>query len=157
MTWQRNVFRAAGYVAMWLGYAAASMSRTVERVEAALWPMRHWRPVQVGPLQVQVPSSWGDLEPDPQGGFVIHGRKREYRVDGDAVWYSSAVELRVRTSDAKTRPSNEPMSETCRSITTDSGVMVLAMAIANGVGRKRRREAMRVLKSARVVRETGWG
>jgi hypothetical protein len=151
MTLRRHALRAAGSAAMWLGYATALVSRAVERAEGALRPRRTWRPVRIGSLQVRVPPDWGDLETDPHGGLVIHSRKQKFRIDGDAVWYSSAVELRVRTPDSKPRSSNAPITETCRSIATRSGVVVLAMSIANGVGPSRRREALRVLASARVV------
>jgi hypothetical protein len=108
--------------------------------------------VQIGHLRVQVPGDWGSLEPGADGGFVLHNRPRRFRVDGDAVWYATAVELRIRRPEMAGVARLTPMTETCRTIKTREGAIVVALAIANGVGPSKRREAQRVLASARGVR-----
>ena len=153
MRLNEQLLRAAGMLAMWAGYGTVSAKRAFQAIRARVIPRRGWRTLDIGYLMLQVPSDWGDLEPSPGSGFVIYNRPRRFRVDGDAVWYSSAIELRIRRPDMEGLPHLAPMTETCRTIHTVEGPLVLALAVANGVGTARRREAHRVLAGARTKRK----
>jgi hypothetical protein len=153
MTLNEHLLRAAGTLVMWAGYGTVSAKRALHAVCARIMPRRGWRTLDIGHLTLQVPSDWGDLEPSPGSGFVIHNRPRRFRVEGDAVWYSSAIELRIRRPDMEGLPHLAPMTETCRTIHTGEDPLVLALVVANGVGTAQRREAHRVLAGARAKRK----
>jgi len=153
MTLNEQLLRAAGTLAMWAGYGTFSAKRFFDAIRVRIMPRRDWRTIDLGPLTLQVPPDWGDIEPSPGNGFVIHNRPRRFRVEGDAVWYSSAIELRIRRPEMEGLPHLAPMTETCRTIHTGEGPLVLALAVANGVGTTRRREAHRVLAGARTKRK----
>jgi hypothetical protein len=153
MTLNEQLLRAAGTLVMWAGYGTFSAKRAFHAIRARIMPRRGWRTIDIGHLTLQVPSDWGDLEPSPGSGFVIHNQPRRFRVEGDAVWYSSAIELRIRLPDMEALPHLAPMTETCRTIHAGEGPLVLALAVANGVGTTRRREAHLVLAGARAKRK----
>jgi hypothetical protein len=103
--------------------------------------------IEVGGMQLQVPPGWGDLEPDPAGGLVIHSRPRRCRVDGDAVWYATAIELRIRPTGSPLPRSMEAMTICRKMIGNSSTGMLIELAIANGVSLAQRRIAQRVFDS----------
>lgn len=133
------------------GYAGGQVRMRVARVLDQLFPRRGWRRVMIGPIELRVPPGWGPVEPDVEEGYIIHNRPRRYRVDGDAVWYASAIELRIRRHDRAVAAHLSAMPETTKTIDGRDGPIVLAVAIANGVGERQRRDAIRVLNKARRV------
>ena len=141
---------------MWVGYGAARARRAWHVMTSPRLEQRRWRTVRIGHLSLRVPPDWGDVERTPDGGFVIHDRPERYRIDGDAAWYSTAVELRIRRPEMQGLPDIAPMTETCRSIETRDGPVVVALAIANGVGPGKRRRAHRVLASVRAIEGGPW-
>lgn len=102
-------------------------------------------------MRLRVPPDWSEAEADPHGGLVLHNRPRRFRVDGDAVWYSSAIELRI-FRDAQVPARNaEAMHTQRRRIRLPGRNVTLEIAIANGVGPIRRAEGERVLQSAEAA------
>jgi hypothetical protein len=85
-------------------------------------------------------------------GFVVHNRVRRDRIEGDAVWYGSAIELMLGPPDPPALPSLAPMKEHRRTLSTLSGPIVVSLRIANGVSPRRRREALKVLRSVACIR-----
>jgi hypothetical protein len=73
------------------------------------------------------------------------------RVDGDAVWYGSAVELRIRP-DSTARPALDQGATRCwkREIGTPDARLIADLHVAYGVTPARVREARRVLSSLRL-------
>ena len=148
---ERLYFWAAGGVAC-TAYVAALCRRPGLALHDSLATTRGWRTVEFTSLRVRVPPDWGDVESTPDGGYVVHNRPAKDRIDGDTVWYSSAIELRVRRPDMPGLPRLAPMQEVTRRLDTADGPVLVALQIANGVGPSRRREAHRVLHSARALR-----
>jgi hypothetical protein len=146
----QHLFRALGRLALWGAYGAERVRSLTRGAFVRLAPRRNWRTVKIGQIAVSIPSDWGDVEPDIQGGYVVHNRPHRFRMDGDAVWYSSAIELRIRRPDMIGTFPSSPMAETIKTITCAEGPVVLAMAIANGVGPAQRCIALRVLQTARA-------
>lgn len=152
MTLAERVLRVAGKLALWTGYGFGLARRGWRAIRARLLPRQGWRTLRIGELRLQVPPGWGEVEPAPDGGFVIHNRPRRFRVDGDAVWYSTAMELRIRRPDMEGLPCLAPMTETCRTIRGRDGPLVVALAVANGVGPEKCREGYRALASVCTLR-----
>ena len=101
-------------------------------------------------LIISVPKGWGELEIMDDGGFVIHNRPKRYRIDGDAVWYSSAVELHIR-SEEPSLPASITMIEHRLKLSGQALLRDLPAA-CQGVGRSTERLAQRVLSSARLTK-----
>ena len=141
---------AAGTIAC-TAYAAALCRRLGLALYDCIAATRGWRTAEFNALRVRVPPDWGDVEHTSDGGYVVHNRPAKDRIDGDTVWYASAIELRVREPDAPGLPRLAPMQEITRRLETADGPLLVALQIANGVGPSRRREAHRVLRSARAV------
>jgi hypothetical protein len=120
------------------------------QVFAHFFYRRHWRTIRIGQIILHIPPDWGDVELDEQGDYIIHNRARRFRVDGDAVWYASAIELSIRSERQTCTAAGSAMKEITRTIFSSSGPIVLAMAIANGVPAKQRHNALRILRTARV-------
>ena len=156
MRLQQQFLRAAGTFALWAGYGAGRARRAWHLAALSLLWRTRWRKLQVRDLKLRVPADWGDVEEAPDGGLVIHNRPKRYRIDGDAIWYSTAVELRIRPAESQALPRLAPMQETCRTIPTAEGPVVVALAIANGVGPRKRREAHRVFASVHRRRTRHW-
>lgn len=140
----------AGLAAL-AGYAA-------ETARAALGsgsptPAAGWRTLEGGGVRLSVPGDWGDLERDAGGALVVHNRPRRFRVDGDAVWYSSAIELRIFRGAHMPARNSEAMSATRRIVTLPDGAATIELAVANGVGPSLRALAERVLWSAEPALE----
>ena len=121
----------------------------MQSLSAQISPERGWRLIEAGDIELRVPPSWGNVEPDPLGGLVIHNRPRRFRVDGDAVWYASAIELRIPPRGSPLPRSAEAMTTYHKMIGSGSAAAVtIELAIADGVGLAQRRIALRVLNSA---------
>jgi hypothetical protein len=132
------------------GFALGQLKQWLSALSAVALPTYRWRVLEAGNIWLQVPTSWGDVEPNPSGGLVIHNRPRRFRIDGDAVWYASAIELHIRAPEAETLRSAEGMTTYRRTIGNANAPALLVLAVANGVGPKQQRIAQRVLNSARL-------
>lgn len=143
--------RLAGAIAVGIGYVGGVARRFGAAVPAPLMAGRNRRTLEAGVLRLRVPQDWGDVEPLERGGFVVHNRARRYRIEGDAVWYGSAIELMLGPPDPPALPSLAPMREHRRTIMTPIGPIAVSLRIANGVSPRRKREALRVLRSIVVV------
>lgn len=142
-----HALRVVGATAAFLGYVHRSAVSTAAAAGARLLPYRGWRNEVMDGIALKLPPAWGEVEHEPTGP-VVHNRPRRFRVDGDAVWYSSAVELRVRDIDAPGLSAEAPMTEVCRIVGGDRG-KVVAAAMANGVSPAQRRVVDLILRSAR--------
>jgi hypothetical protein len=151
MTVTTRLLCMLGGFAQFSGFVLTHVREHLQQIQHFLFPYRNWRVVSLGDLVLRVPPGWSEVEPDPAGGFVIHNRPERFRIEGDAVWYGSAIELRIRQSEASALGTLAPMSGITRKIETHSGPVMLTLAVANGVGPRSRRTAFRVLRSARVV------
>jgi hypothetical protein len=110
------------------------------------------RTVEAEGVRLLVPADWGQFERDSLGRLVLHNRPKRYRIDGDAVWYSLAVELRILPGRHLEQRNAEAMTTGRRYIVTLRGPVTLELAVANGVGPRQRAAAEMVLKSAVPVR-----
>jgi hypothetical protein len=104
--------------------------------------------LQYGPIALRVPHDWGTIEPGDTGDLVIHNRPAGHRVDGDAVWYGSALELRIYAGDA--RPTLAPMQSVVRSIGSLRCPITADLRIAGGVAGGGRKRGLAVLNSVRI-------
>jgi hypothetical protein len=120
----------------------------VARAANRLLPYRSWRAVWIGRVIVSVPPDWGDPERNGSAGWILYNRPRRLRIDGDAVWYGSAIELRVSPRPPLASAGSSAMSEITKMIHCRSGPIFVTLAIANGVPEKQRRIAVRVLATA---------
>lgn len=154
MTRAPLLWRMVGGLAVSVGYAVARTRAAAAALDGALRPTRGWRQIELGDIRLHVPPDWGAVEPDPPDGFVIHNRLRHARVDGDAVWYASAVELRIRKGNAPARDTGEAMAVSTRVLSGPGEAVTLSLAVANGISPRLRRTAERVLVSA-VMRRGG--
>jgi hypothetical protein len=150
MTHGTQVLRALAAVALWIGFAFGRARYWLQSLATQIPPTRGWRVIEAGDIQLHVPPGWGDVEPDPTGGLVIHNRARRFRVDGDAVWYASAIELRIWPAGSALPRSAEAMTTYRKTIGNDNARVLIELAIANGVGPAQRQIAQRVLKSAKL-------
>ena len=121
MRLQRQFMRAAGTFALWAGYGAGRARRAWHLAALSLLWRTRWRKLQLRDLKLRVPADWGDVEEASDGGVVIHNRPKRYRTDGDAIWYSTAVELHIGPAESHALPRLAPMQETCRTIPTAEG------------------------------------
>jgi hypothetical protein len=136
-------------LSMWSGFALTKAGRLLRSGLMTVSPERGWRAMSAGDIVVRVPPEWGDPEDDPAGGFVIHNRPRRFRIDGDAIWYASAIELRFRPAGVPLSRSAEGMTLARKTIGTGAP-LVVELAIANGVGPEQRRIAWRVFASVKA-------
>lgn len=151
MTPTGQMLRALGLLALMSGYGLAHLRTAAGTLARLLNPQAGWRELRLGEIAISVPADWSEIEPDASGGFIIHNRPRRFRVDGDAVWYASTIELRIRRQDDGDVTPLAPMTGITRTIETSDGPVLLTLATANGVGPKSHRIGLRVLKSARAV------
>ena len=119
---------------MWTGYGCSRIRWNISALRAACFQARGWRSLSLGAIAIRVPERWGPVEVGDDGGLVIHNRPAWLRVDGDAVWYGSAIELRVYSSAHPPPVCVAPMRETRRTLKTDSETITLVLRIANGSG-----------------------
>ena len=148
---QLALLRATGALAMWTGYGCSRIRWNISALRAACFQARGWRSLSLGAIAIRVPERWGPVEVGDDGGLVIHNRPAWLRVDGDAVWYGSAIELRVYSSAHPPPVCVAPMRETRRTLKTDSETITLVLRIANGVECKQFEIARRVLHGARLT------
>lgn len=135
------------------GYAASSVRLRWRAARRAL--RLDWLVVHHGPLEIRRPPSWGDIEPGPQGTLILHNRPARMRVDGDAVWYGSAIELRIRPG-SETRPEMARATRCwTRQLSSPAGSLTVDLHVAFGVTPARVKEARRVLSSMRLNGDPG--
>jgi hypothetical protein len=145
------VSRAAGYAALASAYGYTVTKRLLDRLLDTLMPQRNWSVIAHHELSIRVPAGWGEAEPVERGGIVIHNRPRHHRIDGDAVWYSSAIELHVRPGGTSPLPQSVTMREHRRSISTNTSSFDLCLRLANGVRGRQERLAKLALSSASAL------
>jgi hypothetical protein len=151
MNIRRAVVTGVGYAVLASAYVYTAMKMSVERMLDPLAPRRNWRVVRHDDLRIRVPPVWGEAEPAEGGGIVIHNRPRQHRIDGDAIWYSSAVELHVHPGGSRPLPQSVSMREHRRRIATKGRSFDLCLRLANGVTGQQDRLARLALSSAEVV------
>ena len=151
MTTASPALRTMARIAMLTGYCAAKARAWVGASRRS--SIERWRIVEVEGVGLRVPADWGELERDALGRLVLHNRPKRYRIDGDAVWYSSAVELRVLPGRHVEPRNAEAMSTRRRYVETPRGYVTLELAVANGVGSRQRAAAETVLDTAVVTAE----
>jgi hypothetical protein len=148
----RFISAAFAYAALFVGYWRQRSDDAIARYLDQWLPRRNWRMVALDELIISVPKGWGELEMMDDGGFVIHNRPQRYRIDGDAVWYSSAVELHIRSEGKPFLPASITMIEHRRKLLGQARSYEICLRLAKGVGRSTERLAKRVLSSARIVK-----
>jgi hypothetical protein len=148
------LLRLVGRVALAAAYAMARSRIARVRLVRTLRPTQGWRRLEIGDLTALVPAGWGEVEDSGDGGFVVHNRPRSARVDGDAVWYASAVELRIRRGSHKKTVGGAAMTSTARTLNSADGPVDAVLAVANGASPRLQQEAQRVLASV-AVRKLG--
>jgi hypothetical protein len=135
------------------GYAASSVRLRWRAVRRAL--RLDWITVHYGPLEIRTPPSWGEIEPGPKGTLILHNRPSRMRVDGDAVWYGSAIELRIRPG-SETQPELAQATRCwTRQIGSPGASLTADLHVAFGVTPARVKEARRVLSSMRLNGDPG--
>lgn len=142
----------AGFAAM-TGYAAAKAREKLHAGRALLGPGAGWRTLEAGGVRLRVPGDWGEFEHDADGTLIVHNRPPRFRIDGDAIWYSSAIELRIFCGDRIAPRNAEAMTAIRRIIPLKDLAATLELAVANGVGTRQRALAERVLWSAEPAAE----
>ena len=145
-----EILRAVAKMAVCTGYAVAKTSARLRSRSVSSFA-GNWRTIAAEGVRLRAPQTWGDLERDALGRFVLHNRPRRFRVDGDAVWYSIAIELRIVPGATEKLRNAEAMTATYRTIETDQGPVTIELAIANGVGPRQRAIAQAVLKDAEAA------
>lgn len=112
--------------------------------------------VRYGPLEIRTPPTWGEIEQGQRGTLVLHNRPPRMRVDGDAVWYGSAIELRIQPH-SQPRPGLDESAMRCwrRQFGTPGASLTADLHVALGVTPARVKEARRVLASLRLDGDPG--
>jgi|GEM_PF-4568309 len=135
-------------VAYGMGYMASSArkgSRALQRILKT-----EWRTVKYGPLVLRTPPTWGDVEQTTDGMLVLHNRPAKARVDGDAVWYGSTIEIRFYR-EGEDRPVIENAWRSWkRSLGSRDASVVAELIVANGVRATDVKKALAALKSLRL-------
>ncbi|MGY4310929.1 hypothetical protein ACVWW1_000232 [Bradyrhizobium sp. JR3.5] len=115
----------------------------------------NWRTVCYGPIEIRTPPTWGEIEQGPDGMLVLHNRPLRLRVDGDAVWYGSTIELRMYHG-SQGRQTVEGATRYWRRRLAFPGASLIAdLHVANGVTSARTKEAQRVLHSLHLTGDPG--
>jgi hypothetical protein len=146
-----SALRTVASIAVLAGYLAAKGS-ALFRGASRRFSRRAFRAVEGGGVRLQVPDDWGELEREGQDRLVLHNRPKQFRIEGDAVWYSVAIELRIMPGWQLEPRNAEAMTTTHRYMETPVGPVTLELAIANGVGLRQRAIAETVLKNAVPIR-----
>lgn len=142
---------AAGAFAF--GYAASSLGNHSRAMRRALrWD---WRTVCYGPIEIRTPPTWGEIEQGPDGMLVLHNRPPRQRVDGDAVWYASAIELRIYQGSQACPIVDGATSSWSRRLGSPEASLIADLHVARGVTSARTKEAQRVLHSLRLTGDPG--
>lgn len=121
-------------------------------VRRALLTRRRYKRVRLGPLIFRVPRNWEQFEPAPEGDFVLRNQRITPWSQGDALWYSTFGEIRVRRPGVPGLPELAPMDELRRELDTSQGGLVVLLRVARGMGPSLRAEAERAFRSARALR-----
>lgn len=150
MRGESTALRAIGLAAFGLGFVASVARRGLCSMSPHRLAQRRWRTLTAGSICLRAPRTWGEVERLESGGYVIHNRARRHRIEGDAVWYGSAIELMIGPPDPPALPPIAPMREHRRTIEGTAGPIVASLRVANGVVPARDREALRVLRSIRA-------
>lgn len=147
MTTASPALRAIAKIAMLTGYCG---TRARGLVRGAYFGSRErsLRIVEAEGVRLRVPLHWGELERDSLGRLVLHNRLKRHRIDGDAVWYSTATELRILPGRQIEPRNAEAMATTRRLIKTPHGPVTLELTVANGVSSCQRAIAETVLHTA---------
>ena len=146
-----HVQRSIARFAILAGYCLAKARASAQAASAGL-SRGCIRTVEAEGVRLFVPAAWGQLERDSLGRLVLYNRPKCHRIDGDAVWYSLAVELRILPGRHLKWRNAEAMTTARRYIATLRGPVTLELVIANGVGPRQRAAAEKVLKTAAPVR-----
>ncbi|WP_376703069.1 hypothetical protein RQ479_27260 [Mesorhizobium sp. ISC25] len=141
------LLRSAAWTLFAAGFLSKRLAAGVERIGHLIAARRHWKTFDLGAVAIEVPSDWGNVEVTP-GGYVVHNRTACARVDGDAVWYSSAIELHIGLAQRRPRQANAAFAYRHRVFASASGPIRLTLAIARGVGPAQRNIALRVFARA---------
>jgi hypothetical protein len=151
-----RALRLIAVLAAGCGHVAARAARGWRTACALVAPQAGWRTCDVGGVRLRLPPGWGDPEREGSGALVVHNRARRFRIDGDAVWYSSAIELRILDGEGHAPRNAEAMTTTRRVLTCADRRVTVELAVANGVGDRQREIAERVLRSIRPSGGPGW-
>lgn len=151
MTTASPALRVVAWIAVLAGYCTAKAGALL-RAASSISSSTRLRVVEAEGIRLRVPDDWGELERDVLARLVLHNRPPRFRIDGDAVWYSMAVELRILPGRHAKPRNAEAMTTTTRYIETPGGVVTLELAIANGVGPRQRAVAQKVLDTAMPAR-----
>lgn len=144
------ITRIVGTTAYVAGYTSALLFQVSSSARRSL--RLDWQPVTFGPLYARTPPGWGCFEPGRDGDIVIHNLSRRFRVDGDAVWYGTAIEIRVGRSLYDSRLADVGAMRTVRRNLGIAGAPLFAeLRVARGVSQARQREAAAVLYSLRLT------
>ncbi|RUZ74405.1 hypothetical protein EN943_24045 [Mesorhizobium sp. M7A.F.Ca.US.006.01.1.1] len=139
-----------GSMAYVAGYASALHLKVRSSVRQSL--RLDWQSVTFGPLYARTPIGWGSFEPGRDGDIVLHNRPRRLRVDGDAVWYGSAIEIRVGPLPYDNRLADLSAMRTLRRQFGAAGASLFAeLRVARGVLQARQSEAVAVFHSLRLT------
>ncbi len=131
------------------GYVVSSARKGARALRRIL--RSDWKTVSYGPLEFRTPTTWGDIEQTVDGMLVLHNRPARMRVDGDAVWYGSTIEIRVYRA-SETRPAIENAWRSWkRQFGSDEVPLVAELIVANGVRPIKEKEAKVVFKSLRLT------
>lgn len=147
MTTDSSTLRAIANIAALAGYFGGRSGSFLRRLSVGHC-RRDFRVIEAEGVRLRVPTDWGELERDAIGRFVVHNRPRRFRIDGDAVWYSTAVELCILPGRHLEGRIAEAMTTTRRLVETSRGPVTLELAVANGLGPSQRAEAEKVLHTA---------
>lgn len=147
MTTASPALRLIARVALLSGFCVAK-ARALLREAYKVCARASVRIVEVESVRLFVPLHWGELERDSLGRLILHNRLERHRIDGDAVWYSSAVELRILPGRLIEPRNAEAMAITRRLIDTLRGPVTLELTVANGVGARQRAIAETLLNTA---------
>ena len=151
---QRGALILLAEAAMRKGHVGAHLRHRLNAIGKRLRGSRDWTARSIGPIEITAPPDWGDLEPSGEDCYVIHNRPRWARVDGDAVWYGSAAEIRFEPDDGRPQRRstvNQAMTEECRVLVLEGRTVVAKLRIARGVGPRQRRIANKVFRSIKTL------
>jgi hypothetical protein len=87
--------------------------------------------------------------------LILHNRPPRQRVDGDAVWYASAIELRMYQGSQARPTVVGAMRWWSRRLGSPEASLIADLHVANGVTSARTKEAQRVLHSLRLTGDPG--
>ncbi len=135
----------ASYGAGYIANSVAKASRALRRV------MRlDWLRIAHGPIMLKAPANWGQLEPAADGMLVLHNLPKRLRVDGDAVWYGTAIEIRIYQCPVPRKIVNDAARSFTKRLGSRKVPIIAELILANGVRPAKEREALRVYRSLHI-------